>query len=90
MPCHDALDDSYDAYERSEQIHELTRMLCALCGFSQESDIQAVPGLAKWWEAHQKADKLRLQREAQEREQARLKKVALEKLTAIERKALGL
>lgn len=42
-----------------------------------------------WWRDHQKADKLRLEKELQEKQQQADKQTALAKLTPYERKLLG-
>lgn len=43
-----------------------------------------------WWEAHKKEDERRRAKEAKEREKEERRKAALAKLTAEDRKALGL
>lgn len=43
-----------------------------------------------WWEAHKKEDERRRVREAKEKEKEQKRKAALAKLTAEDRKALGL
>ena len=46
--------------------------------------------LADWWEEHQGADRKREAKEKKAKKEADLRKKALSKLTAAERKALGL
>ena len=43
-----------------------------------------------WWREHQQADARRLQKEQEKQEQEKLKKQALSKLSAKEKKALGI
>lgn len=69
-------------------------MLCALCGrLEREGKIGyflEIPGLTKWWGNHKEEDRIRLDREREERERSERKRRALNKLTAEDRKALGL
>lgn len=46
--------------------------------------------LANWWEEHQEADKKRLTEEAAEKEEEKIRKKAIAKLSLKERKILGL
>jgi len=65
----------------AEQVNQLTRLLCLASTVVVEQKKLKVPQyneLVDWWEAHKKHDI------------ERIKKEALAKLTAEERKALGL
>ena len=46
--------------------------------------------LATWWEEHEKADKKRIKKELKQQQLIQIRKQALSKLTAEEKKALGL
>ena len=82
-------------YGVPNRLNELVRMLCATCREmtkAQEDKIvydgrnAKARQLAEWWDAHQKADRARLRKEAVTRRRKKLK--ALKKLTKAEREAL--
>lgn len=71
MPCRCDDDDVYASRERSrllEKVDDLTQKLCWLCGTVCYRNVNNVlmmgnPALSKWWEEHQRQDKLRLEDE---------------------------
>ena len=72
-----------------DKINQLTDMLCWI--LSTKECREYVPlreDIDKWWEAHRKTD--RLMREKKEKEDKELKQSALAKLTAEEKRVLGL
>lgn len=83
MPC--TVDMKYeDRVSLAKAIREnnkLTSMLCALMTRASEMDINAVPGLAAWWDAHQESDAKRKER---------LRATGISKLTEAEIDALGI
>lgn len=86
MPCTDG-GVPYPEPEANSKVNKLTDMLCRILKAHEnddnldwiDSDIQ------HWWQLHKKNDI-----EKQKKENERLKKEALRKLTAEEKKALGL
>ena len=60
MPCYDSrTSDNAKYYE--ERTHELTRMLCWICGRIEMGDGMDFlsPEIQTWWEDHKKADQER-------------------------------
>jgi hypothetical protein len=97
MPCMDGawpVDDRGDRSDREAEqlvkIDNLTRMLCALCKLVTPTQIRAVPGLSRWWAAHQRADAKRIAHEAALADRERRRTVAFKKLSAADREVLGL
>lgn len=95
MPC---MDNGYESDNRNyhkDKLDEVTRHLCRImrlsdAGHSMSIIVAGSRGLRDWWKQHQEEDRMRLEREEEEKTQKALKKRALEKLTPNERKALGL
>ncbi len=80
-------------------VDALTYQLCAILESMSEKDKDrlvyngrdpAARALADWWSHHQKADAARLEREEREAELIATRKEAMGKLSAKEKKALGL
>lgn len=88
-------------YGMVAHLDEHTKLLCSLCvvctGYDMVSndkifDINSQDGrdLAAWWQKHQKMDADRRAKEAEDKKLTAAKKRALQKLTPLERKALGI
>lgn len=101
MPCHDSRDNfSWSDHERARQewlqeMSVLTRYLCSTLRFMESmglepGDVYDEPNLTKWWENHKEHDKQRRHQEMEEKKQAKIRELALNKLTAAEKEALGL
>lgn len=90
MPCGDNrdVDALRDEMERSKQ---LTQLLCGLCEKLGDTWIKhhASAEMVSWWEQHQEKDRLRLAQEEERQQLIETKEAALAKLTAQEKKALG-
>jgi hypothetical protein len=56
------------------ELHKVTRLLCER--MAETADITASKELSEWWTKHQEQDKIRLQREALEKQLAKLDKQA--------------
>lgn len=90
MPC-----TVEGSYTDSENLGIITQMLCYVCtrfdsGDSWKQTLKDNLQLRKWWEEHQKEDEERIKKEAKDKDTLKLRKKALEKLSAKERAALGL
>lgn len=57
-----------------EELHKVTRLLCER--MAETTDITASKELSEWWTKHREQDKIRLQREALEKQLAKLDKEA--------------
>ncbi len=88
-----------DYYGNESKVHEFTEALCNLCSNmpGKASDKIIYDGrsknarrLAGWWDAHQEADKAKAAAASAKKRTDSAKASALAKLTAAERKALGL
>lgn len=90
MPCRSdyPTEDYYNSRLRAE-LDEVTNMLCGVLR-NYDTVLTLSPETRKWWKAHQEADRRREAAEAKRREADRKKAAALKKLTAEERKILGL
>jgi hypothetical protein len=96
MACRDYRDDP--AYQRDMQgeLDILSRIACkALTHIEQSGDgleilVLKDPEIAKWWLAHKEADRKEQEKLRKEQEKQMLRKSALSKLSAEERKALGI
>jgi hypothetical protein len=106
MPCRSYESDwfdpsrsrSHEAMVLKQECDKLARIACKAITLLEQLD----PGLKsfkdtesrKWWVAHQKADKARIEKEAKEQakldEQEKLRQAALAKLTPEEIAAFGL
>ena len=87
---------------RKKELDLVSRLLCEIFREHLPDEVIAEnEEYAEWWERHKKADAARLKREEaarkkkaaaakKRREKAKLKKEALAKLSAAERRALGL
>jgi len=90
MPCRSDWDDS-SYYERlRDENDKLTKMLCACCKSIDERSGTVPPIAGAWWKQHREADARREREERERREREALRATALKKLTAEEKKALGL
>ena len=96
MPCRDGgppLGESHSELQQAK-IDKLTRMLCTLCKRLEDHEegnhIYDSHELDVWWAEHKEQDRIREQRESQERAEERFKKEAVAKLSPEERKVLGL
>jgi hypothetical protein len=74
--------------ELCERLHKLSKK--DMEKFVYDAHSKKARNLADWWEDHQEADKEREAKEKKDKKEASLKKKAAGKLTAAERKALGL
>jgi len=78
----------------SAALNDATRLLCQACGILESNKIALPTELAAWWKDHQERDKARIKAEnallAKQKEEAKVKKQALSKLTEAEKKALGI
>lgn len=90
---------SEDCYGNSDKLNEMVVLLCSLCtkmSKKQQNDIiynakdKMSRRLADWWEEHQEADRIRIQKEIDKEKKEVLKTQGLTKLTKEEREALGL
>ncbi|MHC4406344.1 MAG: hypothetical protein ACYTG0_42475 [Planctomycetota bacterium] len=93
---HDAAASDYGNLAR---LDEATRLLCATCRSLTEAQVEEViydarnakaRKLASWWERHQEWDRRRLEEEQKARNQERIRREVLKKLTPEEIRALGL
>lgn len=100
MPCYytgsAAGDAELEHGETQQALTHVTRMLCDLCEAVEDHDgeqstlLSSSPSLSKWWADHKQIDQQRRNREKQDRECKALQQSAIKKLTAEERRALGL
>lgn len=97
MPCRDGPDDAYFLAEAKQRLDHVTRLLCFVMGRLEATPkspyselIMSNADLREWWTSHKVEDMERLAREKEAEEKEATKKAALAKLTAKERKALGL
>jgi len=92
MPCayHETPYDRQLSHERAE-LDLVTRLLCSVCENVDVSDIilAADLELQEWWAKHQRLDAKREASELAVRDKVIAKKTALNKLSAKERKLLG-
>ena len=90
MPCRD--DGWEGVIAQKEELDKLTDMLCRMCRGTESAGRLSVlpPDVQVWWAEHKKADAAREAQERAEKAQLDLKKKALKKLSAEEKKALGL
>ena len=105
MPCRDGRDEDYGQYDRyQKQVNTLEAMLCSTMRFladqsamdkfltqhdDTESGVKKLE-IAQWWTKHQQEDAARREQERANLEKQNLRKTALGKLSAEERRALGL
>lgn len=75
-------------YGEVKKLHEHTALLCKFC---QDNDVTKYSlELQIWWRDHQKADKIRIEKEHRKAKTEEEKRIALAKLTDYERKLLGI
>lgn len=91
-----------EAYQNTlEELDKVTRLLCELCTVFDKEGLRMTGEQARWWLAHEKLDAKRKKAQARAaKEQEQLKKynavqekkrkAALKKLTAAEKKLLGI
>lgn len=93
MPCYRTGsaegDASLDASEARSDVTKLTRLLCNACELLEDNEIPIRGSLREWWLNHLRIDNARAARVAAEMKRAKLRSVALAKLTPEERAALG-
>lgn len=86
-------------YGNAQKLNDMVVMLCAelsaldskkLDKLVYNSKDKTARALADWWGEHQEADKKRIEKEKKEAATQKLKKQAFAKLSAEEKKALGL
>ncbi len=69
----------------------LNNLVTVLCGKLQNTDVSKYSlEMQTWWRDHQKADKIRVKKELEEKKTKSAKQAALDKLTVYERRLLGL
>jgi len=100
MPCMDGGPPCGSSDDTQERLDKVTRLLCTLANATEDMGYGMINdfGLSKrekaeiteWLAEHNEADRKRLAREEKAKKQKDLKKNALAKLTAAEKKALGL
>lgn len=96
MPCYATGSAEGDARlaakEANGKLTETTRLLCEACRLLEQNNIidAASRKLIRWWIAHKKTDKERIERELQEKRREQVRKEALSKLSDEERRVLGL
>lgn len=100
MPCRDYDSDGWDT--RSEELANykvradmLARIACkALTELENNSIVEAIllrdDEVREWWIAHKEADRKAAEKERKVREREEKRQAALSKLTAEERKLLGI
>ena len=92
MPCRcDGYPSTTDV--QKQEINDLTEMLCTLCGRLEDAgvlDTFANEHTQAWFQNHQEMDRLRMERERLAKKREADRQRGLKKLTAAERKALGL
>ena len=85
--------DGYDkrVYNKGLSKEHLDKKTEELCSKLQKLDVSKYSlEMQIWWRDHQKADKERLQKEIKQHKDDKAKEKALSKLSAYERKLLGL
>lgn len=89
MPCESG--PTYEDLQReAERLDVMARLACLYCTELEETQ-RPIPKWAKsWWKEHQEEDAAREERQDEERGRKRLRSSGLKKLSAAERKALGL
>lgn len=92
MPCRDG--GPYEVYENPDTRRRLdtsTMIACEAFQIMSAEQIASLPKICqKWWKDHQEADRVRKERENDERNRQLRRSRALAKLTPEERRALGL
>ncbi len=87
MPCQtcDPIDD------HKAELDKVTRLLCVVLKRMSPFNIRQLPtDVQSWWIKHQDEDRRRLQADARHRATQRAKRKALNKLTSVEKRLLGL
>lgn len=91
MPCYDNRDDIAGV---RESLVDVLNMLCVVCQRLEEEGFEIPVEARKWWEEHKEYDANRLASEKRDKaiqqQQAEEKRKALSKLTAAEKRILGL
>lgn len=95
MPCRDERGygpEYIDNTQTQLRLDAATRVACEVLGrYTARYGVDTLSkGAQNWWSIHQAADKRRKAKEEEARTRQRVKVAALAKLTAEERKALGL
>lgn len=100
MPCHSDWNDFDDHDRTRKELDRTTQMLCACCEKLDElaglglkvygEPVNVPPVAAAWWAKHKEADAKRKKAEAEKAARDALRATALAKLSAEERKALGI
>lgn len=94
MPCTDGGPPGPSREDVLKQrLDTATDLLCGLCKKLEKSKIGKklmTRELAKWWQAHQEADRIREESERMRRERETTRQRALAKLSPAERRILGI
>lgn len=102
MPCYDVRDEpAYVAREYQQKVDKLTRLLCEACTVLEDKCSAASVNypelkdhvsdeLGQWWDAHQEMDRKRKAAEAKSKAARRARKDALSRMSAEDRRILGL
>lgn len=98
MPCSDGGCDNNHVTELGQRLDKVTRLLCGLCKVINEAGkvgineavFEWMPELDAWWKNHQTEDRIRLEREREERKEKQDTERALAKLSPRERRLLGI
>lgn len=95
MPCRDYMDEVYRINDAKERLDMLSRIACKALTFIEEKcdGIEFLlieePEIQEWWKNHKIADEKEQQRKKQKEYESRIKESALSKLSAEERRILG-
>ncbi len=91
MPCQYHT-PAEEAENTRKILNQLTRHLCWMCNhFDQNDEFESAPvGLKNWWIKHQQDDAARVERQRKDIQRKKLVQSAASKLTADEKRALGL
>lgn len=95
MPCRSGDEEcAGETYRVTAKLDKLTRMLCEAMSKLEKTSVQTVRLLSletqEWWADHKEADRARIAEEERLKSITQAKAHALKKLTAKERKLLGL
>ena len=96
MPCRDYMDTPEYQRDIQAKCDLISRIACKALQHIEDSGdglemlILKDPEIAEWWTAHKEADRKEQERLRKEKEEARIRKAALAKLTPEEKKILRL
>ena len=92
MPCNcDGMDEYYQR-QRKDAADQLSELLCYTCEWAEKNAlVRRLPlKVQEWWRAHQRADEERRRQESEAEREKEDARRARAKLTAAERRALGI